>query len=257
MLLNYWIYDKLNNILGDKGIADVAFGSLQLPWNYTMNNRSNITYSNKCKDNFEILNHVDWKKRKELYDYYVDVETLVSTANNFVDQCKYYYEYIDKKTELYKHFEDLCSTEQNKCPISLEEYKQYNPNMVLSKLPCHDEMVRKKATAQPQALQQEAEPGPRSLGSDMPRHADGSDTAHTQENSDIGTKVGHSVLGVAPVLLTATALYRYTPLGPWFLKLSGGSPNSISDMEGFSSYTKESGQIFSDNAENYISYQPI
>ncbi|SBT54967.1 PIR Superfamily Protein [Plasmodium ovale wallikeri] len=83
------------------------------------------------------------------------------------------------------------------------------------------------------------------------------DTDPTSERSDIGAKVGHSVLGVAPVLLTATALYRYTSIASWIIKVGGTNTNGIGDMDVFSSYTQESGHMFLGDTENYISYQPI
>ncbi|SBT57513.1 PIR Superfamily Protein [Plasmodium ovale wallikeri] len=87
-------------------------------------------------------------------------------------------------------------------------------------------------------------------------------TEPKSETSNIGTKVGHSVLGVAPVLLSATALYRYTPVGSWVRKLSGYSHNSVSNMdegvvEGILGNTQETDDILFGNTGNYISYQPI
>ncbi|SBT52576.1 PIR Superfamily Protein [Plasmodium ovale wallikeri] len=73
------------------------------------------------------------------------------------------------------------------------------------------------------------------------------DTDPTSERSDIGAKVGHSVLGVAPVLLTATALYR----------VGGINTNGIGDVDEFSSYTQESGDMFLGDTGNYISYQTM
>ncbi|SBT56035.1 PIR Superfamily Protein [Plasmodium ovale wallikeri] len=94
-------------------------------------------------------------------------------------------------------------------------------------------------------------------GSSVPKLGDGSYTEFTPETSNIGTKAVHSILGVAPVLLTATALYRYTPVGSWVCKLGGYNSNGVSDMNEFSSYTQEPGDMFSNNSASYISYQPI
>ncbi|SBS90336.1 PIR Superfamily Protein [Plasmodium ovale curtisi] len=258
ILLNYWIYDKLNHILGDKYTSDVAFGSLQLPWNYPMNNRSNIAYSNKCKDNFGMLNHDDWKKRKELYDYYVDIETLLSTANNYVDQCKYYYEYIEKKKELFKYFDDLFISDQSKCPEFYYQCKDYNPKEVLPKLQCHNQIVQERAASEISQKARVQAPDPKLSGIE----GDSPSKEMALENSQIGTKIGHSLLGIAPVFLTASALYRYTPVGSWVRKLGGYDTNSIRDMDAgemneFLGNTQESGDILFDSSENYISYQPM
>ncbi|SBS95329.1 PIR protein [Plasmodium ovale] len=256
LLLNYWIYDRLTHIFVDKDNSDLAFSNFQYIWSYPEQYiKKNTSHTKKCKYEIDVRKHEDWKKRKEFYDYCIDYDTLNGLVN-FSDKCNDFYEYIERKEEIYKYFQNLCVEEPTKCPEFYEECKQHNPNVLLSKLSCHDEMVRKKAAAEPQALLQETESRP-SLGSDDPEHVDGSGTAPTQENSNIETKVGHSVLGVAPVLLTATALYRYTPVGSWIRKLGGYNQSGISDMDGFSSYTQESGDMFSDSEANYISYQPI
>ncbi|SBT02704.1 PIR Superfamily Protein, partial [Plasmodium ovale curtisi] len=53
----------------------------------------------------------------------------------------------------------------------------------------------------------------------------------------------------------------YTPVGSWIRNLGRNNPNSISnmdgEMEGFLGNTQESGNMFFDGGENYISYQPM
>ncbi|SBT73789.1 hypothetical protein POWCR01_000153000 [Plasmodium ovale] len=63
-------------------------------------------------------------------------------------------------------------------------------------------------------------------------------TESTPYITEIGTKVDHSIIGVAPVLLTVTTLYAYTPISSWILKLGGKNPNGISGMQRFSFYTQ-------------------
>ncbi|GAB69510.1 hypothetical protein PCYB_002590 [Plasmodium cynomolgi strain B] len=78
-LLNYWIYDTLTNIFGDKNTSErigFAFSTLQYIWEYTVNNRYIRTYYKNCKPDYDIVKHPDWKKRKELYEYYVDYTTI-------------------------------------------------------------------------------------------------------------------------------------------------------------------------------------
>ncbi|SBT00008.1 PIR Superfamily Protein [Plasmodium ovale curtisi] len=115
-----------------------------------------------------------------------------------------------------------------------------------------------KAIPGQDTLGQELEPGSREHGPGLLGIKGGTpDTESKQESSEIGKKLGHSVLGIAPVMLTATALYRYTPIGSWIRKLGGTNHNTISDIDEFSSYTQESGDMFPDNSANYISYQPM
>ncbi|SBS92514.1 PIR Superfamily Protein, partial [Plasmodium ovale curtisi] len=209
LLLNYWIYERLNNIYSDKEATDIAFSNFQLMSDYpTQYIRKNISFNKKCKYKIDVHAHKDWNKRKEFYDYCVDYDTLNGSITSYANKCNDFYEYIEKKDKLYKYFQNICSTESNECPKFYQECKDRDPNLLLSQLPCREEMVRKKAVAEPQDLPQEQESGINSLGSGISGLEAGSHAASTQEKSDIGTKVGHSVLGVAPVLLTVTALYR-------------------------------------------------
>ncbi|SBT84154.1 PIR protein [Plasmodium ovale] len=263
MLLNYWIYDKLTDIYGDENTSEdvnIAFGNLQSIWEYTVNSSRNKIYYKNCKPEFNVVKHNDWKKRKEFYEYYVDYDLLSMMGKNFDDKCEYYKK-IKAKKLLYKHFENECLSNSSNCFELYEKCSDYNPDKVLSTLQCHNKIVEEIATetvrGEQKDLRQEQEPGAHTPGSGEPRLTSGPGTEFPQENSDIGRKFGHSVLGVAPVLLTATALYRYTPVGSWVRKLGGYNSNGVSDMDEFSSYTQESGDMFSDNSANYISYQPI
>ncbi|SBS93812.1 PIR Superfamily Protein [Plasmodium ovale curtisi] len=200
------------------------------------------------------------QKRKELYDYYVHYDTLSMMGKHFDDKCEYYQK-IETKKLLYKHFENECLSNASNCFELYEKCSDYNPDKVLSTLQCHNKIVEETATetvrGEQQDLSQEQEPRAHAPGSGVPRHTSGPYTELPQENSDIGRKFGHSVLGVAPALSTATALYRYTPVGSWVRKLGGHNSNSVSDMDEFSSYTQESEDMFSNNSANYISHQPI
>ncbi|SBS94142.1 PIR Superfamily Protein [Plasmodium ovale curtisi] len=263
LLLNYWIYDKLYHIFSDQESSNIAFSNFQMISSYPNKYiTKNLSYNAKCKYKIDFHMHEDWQKRKEFYDYCVDYKTLYGMVTGYDQNCSDFHDYLEKKEELYKHFEGLCSTEQTKCPEFYVECKEHNPNILLSKLPCHDEILRKKAaviaSASHHSSGQELVSGPPGHGPGLSEKKDGSHVAEIKPGvSQIGTKIGHSVLGVAPVLLTATALYRYTPIGSWIRKFGGYNQNSINEMEGFSSYTQGSGDMFADSAANYISYQPI
>ncbi|SBT74584.1 Plasmodium vivax Vir protein, putative, partial [Plasmodium ovale] len=194
------------------------------------------------------------EKKKKLYEYYIDYTTIKQQSDIFTEKCKDFYKYIEDKDSLYKHFQNLCISDQRSCPEFYDDSLQYNPASVLRTINCHDQIIAERATAEADAKPPDVEniPGQEQVSVPHPP-----DRVSTPEMSDIGTKVSHSVLGVAPVFLTATALYRYTPMGNWIRKLGGINPNNISDMDEFSSITQESVDMFSDNSVNYISYQPM
>ncbi|SBT83129.1 PIR protein [Plasmodium ovale] len=261
ILLNYSLYDKISKYFSkDEEYIDIAYGTIQGIWNNLVLDSNQRSYYNKCRPLFDMLKYNDWKKRKELYDYYVNYNTAYQIANNYEGRCKEYYAYIEGKAELYKHFGNICISDSTNCPKFYDKCISYNPDLVLRTIKCHNKIVAERAAASEQSpkasdLQQSPvkDLGSRSLSS-------GSELS--QENSDIGKKVGQSVLGVAPVLLTASALYRYTPVGSWIRKLGGYNTNNISGMGGgeieeFFPSSHESGDMLFGDTQNYISYQPL
>ncbi|CAI7718376.1 PIR protein [Plasmodium vivax] len=257
--VNYWLYDKLASILGSSNTdnIEITFGSFQLVGKYNMNTRARITYNERCKPDFEIFEEDNWDKRKELYEHYINYDTLFSMAQGYSPICEEYYGKIQEMISVYKFFEEKCNQDGYKCPDVFNKCKEKNIVSALEKLPCHETM---KAKSVPTSEDGSSHHPPRPAEGSLV-HAGGptaeSNTQLESEDSGIGKKVTHTVLGAAPVLLTATALYRYTPFGSWIRKLRGGSTNSMNSMEGFSPYTQESGDMFSDDSANFISYQPI
>ncbi|SBT01714.1 PIR Superfamily Protein [Plasmodium ovale curtisi] len=240
ILLNYWLYDKLSKaFVHDKPHINIAYSSIETIWANLVNDRSETSYYNKCKPLFnKILKYDDWKKGKELYDYCINYKYIEQMCRFQYEQCGEYCEYVKKRSYLYDHFEKACTSNEGYCPHFYNKCRDYNPNTVLKTLKC-PEKIKNPRDAAPEAsamhhhAEQEQEYGPGPISS---------------ETSDIGTRVGHSILGVAPVFLTATALYRYTPIGSWIRNLSGNTINSISGMdggeiEGFLPNSHESGDM--------------
>ncbi|GAB69948.1 CYIR protein, partial [Plasmodium cynomolgi strain B] len=253
ILLNYWVYSKLDEIfMSKRSTITHAFGILHMIWNGFVDDASCNSHLKKCKPDFNIPKQDDWKKGKELYDYYVNYDYLFSKAEEGDVKCKYY-EYIKKKEKLYKYFEEECSKRTRNCPDFYNKLKPYNPKWRLSALHCHDKMQQKQDAAS--NLEQSFDTP--EFRREAARSRDDPDTQLDSGNSGIGTKVTHSMLGAAQVLLTGTLLYRYTPLGTWVCRLVGGRTNSMNTMDASSTYTQETSDKFSEDTANYISYQPI
>ncbi|SBS93832.1 PIR Superfamily Protein [Plasmodium ovale curtisi] len=268
-LLNYWVYEKLINIYGADNTEEIrlGFSKLQYAWSYQEFYPKKNPYYEKCKPNLDMVNHNDWKNRKELYDYCINYEFIAPMCPYFDDACTKHCEYINGKSELYKHFESVCPPKGSDCPEFYDNCKKYHPNIVFNALKCH-EKIKIERDADPGAGSlrdspgSESEPGADRVGPRSPGLPAGSDTSLRPETTHIGTKVGQSVLGVAPVLLTAAALYRYTPIGSWVRNLGGINQNSISnmggeEMEGFLGNTQESSDMSYGDSGNYIWYQPM
>ncbi|KMZ88912.1 hypothetical protein PVBG_05841 [Plasmodium vivax Brazil I] len=264
LLLNYWLSDKIAPIHGFTNIDKIRidFAALQMVWYYFKENRIRKSYYDKFKPDTKIFDEEDWEKRKELYENYVNYDTLFKTAELFPEKCEEYYEKIKEMISVYKFFEDKCSSKAYKCPDVFDKCKDKNIESSLEDLSCHAiikarsaSILEGESTDQPRDVEQ------RPLGpADGPQLQLDQADSYTQElteTSGFRKKVTHSVLGAAPVLLTATMLYRYTPLGPWIRGLRGGRTNSINAMDTFSHYTQETGDMFSDEPASYISYQPM
>ncbi|EDL43209.1 variable surface protein Vir4, putative [Plasmodium vivax] len=192
MLLNYWTYNRLNEIFGSKDTKSIyrAFAQIQLIWNtYNEIKLKGVTYP-KCEPYFEIHSERDWEKRKEFCEYCLDYKTAHTLAGDFKDNyCQKYYEYFEKKAELYKHFEQYCSTSDRKgCPTFYDKCEKYNPKNFLDKLSCHPEMQKKKEDAA--ALAAKARPT---------QHAESAaGEPHSGLSTDEGSPDSSSLMGVSP-----------------------------------------------------------
>ncbi|SBT56079.1 PIR Superfamily Protein [Plasmodium ovale wallikeri] len=208
-----------------------AFDILQMMWKHPIEKLERTNYYQKCTPNMNIDNYEVWKERRNLYEYYVNLDTLSKTAQRSDNVCEAYYKKIEGTKSLYKYFENKCSSDKYDCPYFYKNYMHYNLQNVLTNLPCHQLIKSKSAdTLEDLSLTHFS-------GQELGHGSSSYDTDPTSERSDIGTKVGHLVLGVAPVLLTATALYTYTTIGSWIRNISGNNANSISkdagEIEGF------------------------
>ncbi|KMZ77221.1 hypothetical protein PVIIG_05880 [Plasmodium vivax India VII] len=222
-----------------------VFGELQTMWNSLIDNPLKTSYYKKCKPDFNIAQQDDWEKRKELYDYCVDSEAIVQTANRYKDTCNDIYTYIKGKAHLYKHFNEPClSKNENKCPKFYSKCKNYHPDTLLPQLYCYEAMKKEEATAAA-ALSQAG-----TFSSDG--------LQLKSESSPPATQAGNVFLGVVVTSMTSGALYKFTPLGNMLRNRFGwnnnmrnfnGGDNGLFDYasEAFNPYSGE---------EHYIGYHP-
>ncbi|CAI7721749.1 Plasmodium vivax Vir protein, putative [Plasmodium vivax] len=266
LLLNYWLYDKLSYICGAENTEEmnIGFSALQGIWDNFFYNQTHYSYCQKCKPEPKLVNHEDWGNRKKLYYYYIDYDTLFGYASSYFPKCEENYKKIKEFSSLYKYFQEHCSTEGYSCPEFFHNFKKENPEYKSENLLCHTKMEQEIAAAAMKDsfshLQSGSERRSGAPSDDLGSPRSELGTPHretTTETSGIGKNVTHTVLGAAPVLLTATALYRYTPLGPWIRRLGGGRTNTMNAVDTFSPYIPETGDMFSDDTANYISYQPM
>ncbi|KMZ96138.1 hypothetical protein PVNG_06034 [Plasmodium vivax North Korean] len=243
LLLNYWLYHNISAIYGITNFEKISddFSALQLVGYYFKDDPKYGQNYEKFKPNINIFKEKDWEKRKELYEYYVNYDTLFWTAQSFNNKCEEYYGKIKKMILVYKLFEEKCSSKEYECPGVFYKCEEKNLESSLKTLPCHHTITDTRSSTldgdspyqSPRSAEQPLDP--------VDRPAAESNTQLESGDSGIREKVTNS----------------YTPFGSWIRKLRGGHKNSMSIMDGVPSYMQETGDVFSDHEANYISYQPM
>ncbi|KMZ88479.1 hypothetical protein PVBG_05437 [Plasmodium vivax Brazil I] len=213
ILLNYWVYERLNVVLhsDDSKYIDRIFGEIVSKWNDFIIDKSKELKNEICKPFDKIVLYVDWKKRQELYEYYVDYHQIKQYLQINQKNCKEYYKYIESKKKLYEHFKERCITKDtNRCPEFYEQCKQYDPKEVLQHLDCYDEIMQESDTAVPRLPRIRNgfsfnEPESEEESDDMKKP---DDAPNLSGNSHSVTKFGNVLLGVVATSMTSGALYR-------------------------------------------------
>ncbi|SCA60401.1 VIR protein [Plasmodium vivax] len=268
ILLNYWVYSRLVNILGSEVASTIAhpFAILQQIWNDIVDKSSDNSRNNICKPDDTIILHEDWRKRQELYDYYVNYSTIEKTIPIFVQACPEYWTYVERHNSLFEYFNRRCSEKNYKCPEFYDKCKKYDPKDVLHNFPCNTEMMDKKAkdtlAKSRSALPENIHAG-QEENSGMPSSSEVSaGGSHlTRDGSHPVEKTGNILLGVVATSLASGALYRFTPLGNMLRNGFGRNNNSMRNMHGdeygLFDYATESYNPFTGGGEeHHIGYQP-
>ncbi|SCA60347.1 VIR protein [Plasmodium vivax] len=263
MLLNFWVYSKLFDILQNKGEKNVhiAYGELQLLWDGIIDYKLKKHENQTCRPLPDLVLYNDWKERKELYEYCVDYPAISKSAVGYNERCREFYKYVESKKPLYKHFKEHCpSDEKKKCPEFYNQCLQYDPEKVLPDLECSDEIMQERAAAASSALQKTKE----HLGSETESRGRSvgmvSDGAQNLNGNPQNVRMyGNVLLGVVATSMTSGALYRFTPLGGMIRNGLGWNNNNMRNFnagdfrlydyasEPFNPYPGE---------EHYIGYHP-
>ncbi|CAI7718342.1 Plasmodium vivax Vir protein, putative [Plasmodium vivax] len=256
LLLNYWIYGKIvEKYYKESHKVIPAFGELQGVWNDLIRNSSNTLYYDKCKPYFHIVMKDDWRKRKELYGYCVDYDTISSMIPYYPRRCKEIYMYLKKKDELYNEYKGYCSTsESKKCPDFFSKCEKKDPTILLKKLNCYDDMLSLEALS--------SKKGPATEGTDPDLTADKAglplDSQTARDGTNPITSSGNVLLGVVVTSMTSGALYKFTPLGRMLRNGLGLNRNNINlHNNGLFDYASGPFNSYSEGGdEHYIGYQP-
>ncbi|KMZ95050.1 hypothetical protein PVMG_06032 [Plasmodium vivax Mauritania I] len=211
-LLNYWVYSKLNMILNSYNSTDISqtFAQIVRIWNDFIYDVLKKTKNETCEPMSNIVAYEDWKKRKELYEYYVDYSPIYESLPFFQDRCKDFYHYVESKKPLYEHFKKYCYPDKKGgCPEFYDQCEQYDPEKVLPHPYCKDVIMQESAASSPSVSQL----GKVLLGNE-PNSEEADDRKMTFDPPNLSgnphtvTKFGNVLLGVVATTMTSGALYR-------------------------------------------------
>ncbi|KMZ86082.1 hypothetical protein PVBG_05481 [Plasmodium vivax Brazil I] len=199
LLLNYWVYGRIYEKHGDKPESAQAFGKLQLLWNSLISNPLKKSYNDKCEPDFLMVMQPDWRKRKELYDYFVNYNMLQSMRHYFSTRCNKIYTYLKEKDKLYKEYKEYCSTPKHKyCPDFFTKFEDKDPNTLLNQLPCYGVMQSQEALT----LKQDERP------TTADKEGLPLNSQKARDGTNPVTNSGNVLLGVVLTSMTSGALYK-------------------------------------------------
>ncbi|CAI7719413.1 Plasmodium vivax Vir protein, putative [Plasmodium vivax] len=207
ILLSFWVYSRLFDILQNENNVYLAYAQIQLIWTDFLIKKS---YNELCKPITEMVSHKDWRKRKELYEYYVDYSANKKIFDIYEKGCEDFYVYVENKASLYEHFENLCPKENtNICPEFYNDTLKYKPENVLSTFKCHHEIIKKREADARNAPQRA-----KALSESEPISEEGDGRMKTFDPPNLSGKsqavenLGNVLLGVVATTMTSGALYR-------------------------------------------------
>ncbi|CAI7724056.1 Plasmodium vivax Vir protein, putative [Plasmodium vivax] len=234
LLLNYWVYSSLFNLLKIKGERFVyqAYAQLQLIWTDFLEDKR---YDKLCEPINDMVSHNDWRERKELYEYCIDYSPIKQIIDIFVQGCDEFYVYVENKARLYEHFGSRCPNDDTKiCPNFYKDCEKYNPKNVLPDLRCHTKIKQERDAAAAKASQRGGTYPSRVINSEgtpvgmVPVVA----SQNLSGNPQTVENVGNIFLGVVATTMTSGALYRFTPLGNMLRNIFGWNTNNMRNFNG-------------------------
>ncbi|KMZ77143.1 hypothetical protein PVIIG_06180 [Plasmodium vivax India VII] len=137
-LLNYWLHDKVNEIL----VSDHAVHSgrtldeLYTAWNsYIKTHAFHVKTEHKCEPDTTLITLSNIEDKKRIHEHCLNYHKYIKESNN-IDECKKYENYIKEKLSQYHNFENILS-EDKKLPTNYcKTCKNYNPENISASSKC-------------------------------------------------------------------------------------------------------------------------
>ncbi|GAB69813.1 hypothetical protein PCYB_005620 [Plasmodium cynomolgi strain B] len=134
-LLSYWAYSRLFDILHKEQYVYLAYAQLHVIWNDFI---EHLPMNKRCKPIHEMVSYVEWRKRKELYEYYINYSLIKELADKYEDKCNEFYEYVKIKLICIKFLTVyVLKIIQIYAQNFYKDCEKYNPEKVLYTFKCH------------------------------------------------------------------------------------------------------------------------
>ncbi|SBT57882.1 PIR Superfamily Protein [Plasmodium ovale wallikeri] len=216
IVIKYWILDNLyNGTINSNKIPEIFGKLINISVQYN---------NNKCDFAKDISNKDDFYKKKKLYDYASNYETIKQYINDNKEKCHpKVWKYIDEMDKLYNEVKNYCQNPiSTYCNILNDINSVYTTEDKLSKLNCIVEPLNELPTRvdlNVGGFQARANSDGRlmSHGTFNPSGEDSEDFSlgpeASRDNISPSSTIMASTIPVLGILVAFFTVYKFTPLG--------------------------------------------
>ncbi|GAW84386.1 variable surface protein [Plasmodium gonderi] len=142
-LLSYWLYGQLVNMCNEnKCDPKIIYKKISRIFSTSFHYIQSVYNFYNCELDPYINSHDDWEKRKKLYDYCQDCETIKEMYQNNKEYCERYNIYLLDIIKLYDDFKTSCTYRSGtECPVTYDKFYKCTPEKLLQYYSCQAEEV--------------------------------------------------------------------------------------------------------------------
>ncbi|GAW84527.1 variable surface protein [Plasmodium gonderi] len=138
-LLSYWLYEQLvEKCKIYQCDAITIYNKISNIFATSSGTNSLYSFFN-CQLDPYIYTHEDWEKRKKVFDYCQNFDTIKNTYPTDKEKCRQYHDYILDISNLYNNFKNECTFTNvtKKCPVKkFYTFDNCNPTKLLNDHRC-------------------------------------------------------------------------------------------------------------------------
>ncbi|SBT74491.1 Plasmodium vivax Vir protein, putative [Plasmodium ovale] len=241
--ISFWVHEKFSgpDFIKVKNSYNQYMKHLTDTWN-NINDLLVDPGNYACKPEFYNINMEDIKKRKILYDYCENYDTMSSKIFDHENgDCKKYYDYLKRMKKLHRDFENVWSVQDDKVPQFIKDCENHPPSASLTATSCMS-IEKERGTHEEEEEEDEL----------VPTLEDMDSLEHGNEDS---SNVMFILLPFFGILFSIFFSYKYTSLGSRLRSflLSNKIIRSTIDRKEVEKYTTPSNEHINENLyENFL-----